>query len=94
VSVSKYKVLTSQSTKEAGPSFGVFGTHLRECVPETGFGDIGSRRFSVGYDAAATPVSANTRNESALLVGSMIRANTNWRKLSLARAALSKPSTS
>jgi hypothetical protein len=39
--------------------------------------NTGNRRFSVGYDAAATPVSANTRSESALLVGSMIRAHTN-----------------
>jgi hypothetical protein len=34
-------------------------------------------RLQPGYDAAATPVSCNTRNESALLVGSMIRASTN-----------------
>jgi hypothetical protein len=38
-----------------------------------------NRRFSVGYDAVATPVSSKTRSESALLVGSMIRASTNWR---------------
>jgi len=42
-----------------------------------GLANTGNRRFSVGYDAAATPVSANTRSESALLVGLMIRAHTN-----------------
>ena len=49
--------------------------------------NTGSRRFSVGYDAATTPVSASTRNESALLVGSMIRANTSWRNTSSPPAA-------
>ena len=44
--------------------------------------------------AAATPVSSSTRSESALLVGSMIRANTNWRNTSSPPAAASNPSTS
>ncbi|ETB15471.1 hypothetical protein O983_28230 [Mycobacterium avium 09-5983] len=39
--------------------------------------NTGRRRFSVGYDTGTTPVSSTTRSESALLVGSMIRANTN-----------------
>jgi hypothetical protein len=47
----------------------------------------GSLQFSVGYDGPATPVSSSTRNESALLVGSMIRANTNWRNTSSVPAA-------
>jgi hypothetical protein len=33
----------------------------------------GNRRFSIGYDGVATPVSSSIRSESALLVGSMIR---------------------
>jgi hypothetical protein len=37
--------------------------------------NTGNRRFSVGYDAAATAVSSKTRSESTLLVGSMIRAH-------------------
>jgi hypothetical protein len=40
------------------------------------------------------PVSSSTRNESALLVGSMIRANTIWWKTSSLLAAASNPSTS
>jgi len=39
--------------------------------------NTGKRRFSVEYDTGATPVSSMTRSESALLVGSMIRANTS-----------------
>jgi hypothetical protein len=35
------------------------------------------RRFNVGYDTGSMPVSSMTRSESALLVGSMIHANTN-----------------
>jgi hypothetical protein len=62
-------------------------------LPESGFGEQ-APTVSVGYDAAATPVSSNTRNESALLVGSMIRAHPSWRNTSSPPAAWSNPSTS
>src|SRR4029077_1560276 len=48
----------------------------------------------VGYDGPATPASPSTRKESALLVGSMIRASTSWRNTSSPPAAVSKPTTS
>jgi len=52
----------------------------------------GRRRFAVGYEAGSTPVSAGTRNESCLLVGSMILANTRSRNNSSPPAAWSNPS--
>jgi hypothetical protein len=58
--------------------------------------DLPDRRIrcgdkSVGYDTGAIPVSSMTRRESALLVGSMIRANTNWRNASSPTGGLLEP---
>lgn len=55
-------------------------------LPEARFHELSSRRFSVGYDRAATLVSSSTRSESSLLVGSMIRANTTAKNTSSALA--------
>ncbi len=53
----------------------------------------GSRRFSVAYDAAATPASVSTRALSSLLLGSMIRANTSCWNTSSPPVASCNPST-
>lgn len=40
--------------------------------------NTGNRRFNVEYEAASIPASVSTRALSSLLVGSIIRASTNW----------------
>jgi len=57
------------------------------------FAYTASRRFSVAYDAAATPASSSTRSESSLLTGSMIRASTRSASTSSPPLAQPKPST-
>ena len=68
---------TSYSTRLAGPSCAWAAHAVESACRKAGLANTGRRRFSVGYDTATTPVSSTTRSESALLVGSMIRANTN-----------------
>ena len=93
-SVSKYKVDTSYSTREAGPSAACTAHAADSCCRHACVAYTGRRRLSVGYDTASTPASCNTRSESCLLTGSMIRASTSCRKASSPPVAWAKPSTS
>jgi hypothetical protein len=58
----------------------------------TGLAMNGRRRLTVRSDTDSTPFSASTRKASALLVGSMILANTRSRNTSSPSSARSNPS--
>ena len=70
-----------------GPSSACPHTQTRVLAEKQFWHSPATGRFSVGYDGQAT------RNRLALLVGSIIRANTTSRNTSSAPAAASKPST-
>ena len=90
-SVSKYKVDTSYNTSDAGPNAACLA-HAPPALPATvSVANIGSRRFTVAYEAATTPASLSTRALSSLLVGSMIRASTSCANTSSRPAASSRP---
>jgi len=93
-SVSKYKVDTSKSTRLAGPSPAWAAQATEIFCRQESFAYTGSRRFSVAYDAGATPASSSTRSESSLLTGSMIRASTKSRNTSSPPLAAPRPRTS
>ena len=75
------------------PQPGVGRARRGEPLPALLAGVPGRRRLSVGYDGAATPISASTRRLSSLLVGSMIRASTSCRNTSSRPVAASNPSS-
>lgn len=79
VSVSKYSVDTSNSTRLDDPSRACAAHAAESCCRHSIFAYPARRRFTVGYDAGTSPASSRTRPASSLLVGSISRANTRSR---------------
>jgi hypothetical protein len=86
-------VVTSYNTSVAGPS-PACAAHARAIRSRhASVAYLASRRLIVGYDAAGTPTSSNTRIDSSLLVGSMILASTSPWNTSSRSQAKSNPNT-